>query len=72
MGKLKHWARAIDVLDKKYFVNGLPDVANGITGFEIMQKGVGDCSVLSSLAVCAHHEFKKGHKVRLISCNIYP
>ena len=70
--KLKAWFRAIDILDSKYFVKGVPDVATGITGYEIMQKGVGDCSVLSSLAVTAHHEFKHQHKVRLISCNIYP
>lgn len=37
-----------------------------------MQEKVGDCSVLSSLAVTAHHEFKHHHKTRLISCNIFP
>ena len=58
MQKLKHYARAIDILDKKHFVRGVPDIANQITGFEIMQKKVGDCSVLSSLAVSAHHELK--------------
>jgi hypothetical protein len=26
--KLKHWARLIDVLDKSYFINGIPDVAS--------------------------------------------
>ena len=72
MSSLKSWTRAIDILDKKYFVNGVPDVATKITGFEIMQENVGDCSVLSSLAVCAHHEFKHNHQMRLISCNIFP
>jgi calpain-7 len=70
--KLKCWCRAIDVLDSKNFVRGVPDVATAITGYEIMQKGVGDCSVLSSLAVTAHHEFKHHHKLRLISGNIFP
>jgi len=37
MSKLQHWGRAIDVVDPTYFVNGVPDVANGITGYEIMQ-----------------------------------
>jgi len=62
MQKLKHWVRAIDVLDPQNFVRGVPDVATQITGYEIMQKKVGDCSVLSSLAVCAHHEFKHNYK----------
>lgn len=72
MQRLKHWARAIDVLDSKHFVGGVPDIASQITGYEITQRQVGDCSVLCSLAVSAHHEFKHHHKVRLISCNIYP
>ena len=72
MQRLKHWVRAVDALDRKLFVNGLPDVATNITGFEIKQNSVGDCSVLSSLAVCAHHEFKHQYKQRLISCNIFP
>lgn len=70
--RLKGWYRAVDVLDSKHFVRGVPVVADQITGFEIMQKGVGDCSVLSSLAVTAHHELKHNHSMRLISCNIFP
>jgi hypothetical protein len=72
LGSLKSWYRAIDILDSKHFVNGVPDVATGITGYEIKQEKVGDCSVLSSLAVAAHHEFKHHHKMRLISANIFP
>lgn len=72
MQKLKHWFRAIDILDRSHFKNGVPVVADQITGYEIMQKSVGDCSVLCSLAVTAHHEFKHQHKIRLISSNIYP
>jgi len=53
-------------------VNGIPDVATNITGYEIHQKKVGDCSVLCSLAVAAHHEFKHNHQVRLISNKIFP
>jgi hypothetical protein len=58
MDRLKFWFRAIDVIDSKHFVRGVPDIATAITGYEIKQSGVGDCSVLSSLAVAAHHEFK--------------
>ena len=72
MKRLKYWYRAIEILDRSHFVNGVPDVATGVTGYEIMQKKVGDCSVLSSMAVAAHHEFKFGHKVRLITDKIFP
>lgn len=72
MQRLKYWYRAVDILDRSNFVNGVPDVATGVTGYEIMQKKVGDCSVLSSMAVAAHHEFKFGHKVRLITDKIFP
>ena len=37
-----------------------------------MQNKVGDCSVLSSLAVAAHYEFKHKYQKRLISNKIYP
>lgn len=50
--------RPIDVADSSQFINGMPDIATQINGFEIMQKSVGDCSVLSSLAVAAHFEMK--------------
>lgn len=50
----------------------MPDVATQINGYEITQKQVGDCSVLSSLAVAAHLEFKSGYKKKLISWLIYP
>ena len=33
-------------------------IADEITGYEVQQKEVGDCSVLSSLAVAAHYEYK--------------
>ena len=72
MSKLQWWMRAIDILDPSQFIGGVPDVASGITGYEIVQKKVGDCSVLSSLAVTAHHEFKHQHRVRLLSNNIFP
>lgn len=68
----RYWARLIDVLDSSYYVNGVPDVATQITGYEVKQKQVGDCSVLCSLAVTAHHEFKFNHQVKLISNHIYP
>ena len=37
-----------------------------------MQKQVGDCSVLSSLAVAAHFEMKTGWQKRIITNNIFP
>ena len=37
-----------------------------------MQRKIGDCSVLSSLAVAAHYELKYKYQRRLISCQIYP
>ena len=33
---------------------------------------MGDCSVLSSLAVAAHYELKHKYTKKLISCNIFP
>lgn len=36
MKKLAKWYRAVDILDKKFFINGYPDVATHITGYEIM------------------------------------
>lgn len=64
--------RPIDVADSSQFTNGMPDIATQINGFEIMQKSVGDCSVLSSLAVAAHFEMKNKYQKKLISHNIYP
>ena len=37
-GRLKHWVRLIDVLpkiSKECLVNGVPDVATRITGYEL-------------------------------------
>lgn len=50
----------------------MPDIASNINGYEVMQKQVGDCSVLSSLAVAAHFEFKHKYTKQLISNNIFP
>lgn len=72
MKALNNWARPIEVLKKTEFVNGMPEVAGEITGYEVMQKSVGDCSVISSLAVAAHFEFKHHYKRALISNNIFP
>lgn len=58
MKHFKKWARPIEIIDRKFYVQGRPDVATGITGYEIMQRKIGDCSVLSSLAVAAHYELK--------------
>ena len=67
MKHFKEWMRPIEIIDKKFYVNGTPDVATQITGYEIMQRKIGDCSVLSSLAVAAHYEFKHKHSRRIIS-----
>jgi len=59
--QLKHfhqWVRPFEVISKSFYIEGRPDVATGITGYEVMQRKIGDCSVLSSLAVAAHYEFK--------------
>jgi hypothetical protein len=50
----------------------MPDIATEINGFDIKQKEVGDCSVLSSLAVAAHFEMKTKWQKKLISNNIFP
>ena len=72
MKNLKQWQRAHEIVTKDQLVNGIPDVATQINGYEITQRQVGDCSVLSSLAVAAHLEFKSGYKKKLISWLIYP
>ena len=54
----KEWIRPHEIIDRKNYVNGRPDVATGISGYEVMQRKIGDCSVLSSLAVAAHYELK--------------
>ena len=60
------------MIPHEQFINGMPDIATGINGYEVMQKQVGDCSVLSALAVCAHYELKHHHKKRLLTANIFP
>ena len=72
MKSLKEWARPIDTISSDQFVNGKPDIATQINGYEVMQKQIGDCSVLSSLAVAAHFELKHQYKKRLISNKIFP
>lgn len=59
--------RPIEIIDENKFVNARPDVATGINGYEVMQRKIGDCSVLSSLAVAAHYEFKWHHQRKIIS-----
>ena len=50
----------------------MPDVATQVNGYEVMQKQVGDCSVLSALAVAAHFELKSNWQRRIITHNIFP
>ena len=72
MKKFSTWMRPIEFIDRKNYIDGKPDVASSITGYEVMQRKIGDCSVLSSLAVSAHYEFKFKYQKKLISCNIFP
>ena len=72
MKNLKTWVRAPELISREQLVNGMPDIATEINGYEVMQKQVGDCSVLSSLAVAAHFEFKHKYNRKLISWNLYP
>lgn len=64
--------RPHEYIDPKLYVNGRPDVATGISGYEIQQRKIGDCSVLSSLAVAAHYELKMKYQRRIISSQIFP
>jgi hypothetical protein len=50
----------------------MPDIATEINGYEVSQRQVGDCSVLSSLAVAAHFEFKSKWTKKIVSWLIYP
>ena len=68
----KEWVRPHEIIDRKNYLNGRPDVATGISGYEVMQRKIGDCSVLSSLAVAAHYELKMKYQKRIISSQIYP
>ena len=73
--QMKHfssWVRPVEVIDRSTYINGKPDIATNITGYEIMQRKIGDCSVLSSLAVAAHYELKLKYQKRIVSCLIYP
>ena len=72
MRSLKEWARPIDTISSDQFINGKPDIATNINGYEVMQKQIGDCSVLSSLAVAAHYELKHQYRKKLISNKIFP
>jgi len=72
MERLKEWVRPCDVIPSDQWVNGMPDIATEINGYEVQQQQVGDCSVLSSLAVAAHFELKSRYQRRLISNHIYP
>jgi hypothetical protein len=58
MKHFSEWVRPSEIIDRNLYINGRPDVATNITGYEVMQRKIGDCSVLSSLAVAAHYELK--------------
>ena len=72
MQRLREWARPKDHIPAEQWVNGMPDIATQVNGYEVMQKQVGDCSVLSSLAVAGHFEMKTRWQKRIITQNIFP
>ena len=47
-------------------------IADEISGFEINQRSVSDCSVICSIALAAQMELKHKYAKWIISCNIYP
>ena len=71
--KLKGWYRAhtlFPIYDSKS--TAMVPIAVNINGYEVCQSSVGDCSVISSLAVASHYEWKHNYKRRIISSLIYP
>lgn len=68
MKHFKEWVRPIEIISSSNYVNGIPDIATNISGYEVMQRKIGDCSVLSSLAVSAHLELKLKYQKRIITC----
>jgi len=72
MTNLLEWTKYADTVPSDQYVNNVVDVATQINGYEVVQKNVSDCSVLSSLAVCGHFEFKHKHQRRIITQNIFP
>lgn len=63
--------RPRDFIAKKYR-NPTINVGDEVSGFEVNQNSVGDCSVVASLALAGHLEWKLGYRKRIITCNIFP
>jgi len=36
MKKLKEWVRARETVSSEHFINGMPDIATNIIGYEVM------------------------------------
>lgn len=70
--KFVGYKRPRDFVPKKFRTDGIIPINRNITGFEINQSSVGDCSVISSLALCAHMECKMGYTKSVVTGNIYP
>ena len=70
--KLSSWVRSNKVFPYDSRTTKPQYVANEINGYEVTQNAVGDCSVVSSLAVAAHYEFKHKYTRRILSSLIYP
>mmetsp|Transcript_22018 Transcript_22018/g.21752 ORF Transcript_22018/g.21752 Transcript_22018/m.21752 type:complete len:653 (+) Transcript_22018:95-2053(+) len=63
--------RPRDFIQKK-FKNPVINIGDNVSGFEVNQNSVGDCSVVASLALSGHLESKLNYTKRIITCNIYP
>lgn len=67
--QIKHFfgfKRPRDFISKKY-KNPVINIGDGVSGFEVNQNSVGDCSVVASLALSGHLESKLQHKKRIIT-----
>ena len=69
--KCAGFKRPRDFIPKKY-KNPVINIGDEVSGFEVNQNSVGDCSVISSLALSGHMEWKLGWSKRIITGNIYP
>jgi hypothetical protein len=58
--------RPRDFIAKKY-KNPIVNIGDNVSGFEVNQNSVGDCSVVASLALAGHLEMKLGYKKRIVT-----
>eukprot|EP01022_Parablepharisma_sp_SALTPOND_P033591 TRINITY_DN89089_c1_g1_i1.p1 TRINITY_DN89089_c1_g1~~TRINITY_DN89089_c1_g1_i1.p1 ORF type:complete len:501 (+),score=33.32 TRINITY_DN89089_c1_g1_i1:806-2308(+) len=70
--KLANWVRGCKLFSYNPKSVKPQLIAQEINGYEVNQNAVGDCSVVASLAVAAHYEFKHKYKSRILSSLIFP